>query len=158
MSNWRVEAAAPARADEVAAIERAAFGAASWGEDSVRQGLKAPYVVSLLAYRGDDPAPKGFLMWRRLGEEAEILTLGVIPDSRRRGGADALLEAALAQAVGEGVRSMFLEVEAGNEAARALYAKHGFAQVGERRGYYKNGADALVLRKTLAVLPSAESA
>jgi ribosomal-protein-alanine N-acetyltransferase len=41
---------------------------------------------------------------------------------------------------------MFLEVAADNKAANALYAGAGFVQVGERRGYYPDGGDALVLR------------
>jgi ribosomal-protein-alanine N-acetyltransferase len=44
---------------------------------------------------------------------------------------------------------MFLEVSERNAAARALYAAAGFAEVGRRRRYYADGADALVLRRDL---------
>jgi ribosomal-protein-alanine N-acetyltransferase len=44
---------------------------------------------------------------------------------------------------------MFLEVAERNGAARALYAAAGFAAAGRRRRYYPDGADALVLRRSL---------
>jgi ribosomal-protein-alanine N-acetyltransferase len=43
-----------------------------------------------------------------------------------------------------------LEVSANNEAARALYARAGFVEVGRRPRYYASGADALVLRLDLS--------
>jgi ribosomal-protein-alanine N-acetyltransferase len=44
---------------------------------------------------------------------------------------------------------MFLEVAAANAPARALYAAAGYQRVGERRGYYAGGIDALVLARPL---------
>jgi ribosomal-protein-alanine N-acetyltransferase len=56
---------------------------------------------------------------------------------------------ALAAARARGAAAMFLEVAAGNTPALALYAREGFAEVGRRRRYYADGADALVLRRDL---------
>jgi [ribosomal protein S18]-alanine N-acetyltransferase len=58
----------------------------------------------------------------------------------------------MAQAAALGARTMFLEVAAANAAARALYAAHGFTEVGLRRRYYGNGDDALMLRCTMPKL------
>jgi ribosomal-protein-alanine N-acetyltransferase len=102
----------------------------------------------LLACR-DERAAEGFALWRRLGEEGEILSIGVIPSARRRGAAGALLDKIAQDARTQGVIALFLEVDAGNAAARALYARYGFAVIGERRSYYRNGADAQVLKKQL---------
>jgi [ribosomal protein S18]-alanine N-acetyltransferase len=44
---------------------------------------------------------------------------------------------------------MFLDVAEGNGPAAALYRGLGFAEVGRRRRYYPDGADALVLRRDL---------
>jgi ribosomal-protein-alanine N-acetyltransferase len=96
----------------------------------------------------------GFVLARVAADEAEILTLAVAPDARRQGHGGALLAAAMAQAAARGAAAMFLDVGAGNGAARALYAAAGFAEVGRRRRYYPDGADALVLRRSLTLASS----
>lgn len=40
-----------------------------------------------------------------------------------------------------------LEVKAGNERAAALYRRLGFVEVGRRRAFYADGADALLMRR-----------
>lgn len=93
----------------------------------------------------------GFVLSRRVLDEAEILTIAVARRSRRQGIGAALLSAHLATLAGMGLKALFLEVEAGNNAALALYAQFGFAQVGARKGYYPKrdgeAAAALLLRR-----------
>ena len=51
-----------------------------------------------------------------------------------------------------GASEMFLEVAETNAAARALYARQGFGEIGRRARYYQDGqteTDALVLRRAL---------
>jgi ribosomal-protein-alanine N-acetyltransferase len=48
-----------------------------------------------------------------------------------------------------GAGALFLEVAGANAAARALYARMGFRDVGRRRRYYADGTDALVMRAAL---------
>ncbi|WP_254453743.1 hypothetical protein [Siccirubricoccus sp. G192] len=55
----------------------------------------------------------------------------------------------MAAARARGAAAMFLEVAAGNPAALALYRGLGFDRVGQRRRYYPDGSDALVLRRDL---------
>lgn len=96
-------------------------------------------------------APLGFLLARVTGDEAEILSLGVTSGARRRGLGRALLEAAI-EGLGPRAVSLFLEVAETNAAARALYRRLGFREVGRRKGYYRPPAapaDALVLRRPL---------
>lgn len=101
--------------------------------------------------------PGGFLVGRAVAGEAEVLTLAVAPARRRHGIAGRLLRAFLTSALGEGAETVFLEVAADNAAALALYRKHGFAEAGRRRGYYRDqpgaAVDALVLRRGLSVDP-----
>lgn len=100
----------------------------------------------------------GFILARAAGGEAEILTLAVAPAARRHGLAASLVAAAASEAQSRGAGTLFLEVAAGNDAARALYGKLGFAQAGRRKGYYTaNRAapeDALVLRRNLPLPPA----
>lgn len=149
MSGWTVR---PARLDDVKTIvdlEARAFGPASWGANAVADGLTAPHVATLLAFHESAREAAGFAFWRSLGEEAEILSIGVSPRMRRRGGASALLGEVIERARSEGVRKLFLEVDVANAAAAALYASQGFMRIGLRKRYYKNGGDALVMRLDL---------
>jgi ribosomal-protein-alanine N-acetyltransferase len=115
-----------------------------WGPDALALQLGLPGAFGLLA------GSCGFVLARVAADEAEILTLAVIPAHRRTGLATKLLSAARELAWKRGARVMFLEVRETNEAARALYAATGFSQVGRRRGYYRPGVDALVLRAALS--------
>lgn len=93
----------------------------------------------------------GFCLIRIAGEEAEILSVGVLPSCRRRGIARALMEEALRRLYREGTAALLLEVDGGNAAALALYRGLGFEQVGERPAYYRQGLQAprgaLVMRR-----------
>jgi len=98
---------------------------------------------------GDDVC---FLIGRLVANEAEILTLATHPDHRRKGLARTVL-GAFERSNHPEAASIFLEVDASNTAARALYSTCGYAQVGLRRGYYKRrdrpATDALILSKNL---------
>ena len=96
----------------------------------------------------------GLLITQCLGEDAEILTLGVLPLQRRRGIARALLTDFLAHAGAVGAARIMLEVAADNVAALALYRSLGFEHQGTRRNYYRRAAgpsmDAWRLRLAIA--------
>jgi tRNA threonylcarbamoyladenosine biosynthesis protein TsaB len=110
----------------------------------------APAIAQLLATPGTFAfaGAQGFILVRAAADEAEILTIAVAPEARRRGLGRALLDAAAAHAVSLGAQRLFLEVSTANDAALALYRGAGFAQAGLRKGYY-NGQDALILSRTL---------
>lgn len=96
----------------------------------------------------------GFLLGRAVAGEAELLTVAVAPAARRQGLGARLVARFLAEATARGAGSAFLEVAAGNSAARSVYEAAGFAEAGRRRGYYRGAdgraEDALVLTKPLA--------
>lgn len=95
----------------------------------------------------------GFLLWRRAADEAEIVTLAVRPEARRRGLGGRLLDRSLTQAREKGAARVFLEVAHDNDAAIALYVSRGFRPAGRRPGYYTRPdgarADALILALNL---------
>jgi ribosomal-protein-alanine acetyltransferase len=85
-----------------------------------------------------------------VGESAEILTVGVVPEARRRGIARKLVADLLDEARRRGGHEVFLEVRVDNDAARSLYVTEGFAEIGMRAGYYDAGrVDAVVMRREL---------
>lgn len=133
--------AAPA----LAALHALAFPPGqAWGADAIALMLDMPGVFGLWR-----PA-EGFVLARVAADEAEILTLGVVPAARRRGLGAALLRGAMAEARARGAGALYLEVAAGNLAALALYAGLGCVEAGRRPRYYEDGQDALVLRCALA--------
>jgi ribosomal-protein-alanine N-acetyltransferase len=109
--------------------------------------LGLPGHFGLLAARQDQPL--GFALGRAQADQAEILTIAVRPGARGQGVGRALVNALLAEAAKRGALELFLEVAEPNAAARALYAGAGAKEVGRRRRYYADGADALVLRLPL---------
>jgi len=96
---------------------------------------------------------QGFALGRVVAGEAELLTLAVAPEARRRGVGRRLVQGFLAQAAQGCAQEAFLEVAADNRAALALYAAAGFIEVGRRLGYLAGPGtapvDALVLRHSL---------
>jgi ribosomal-protein-alanine N-acetyltransferase len=140
-----LEAPGPGDAPALAALHAAAFKAAErWDAAAIATLLSMPGAFSLHI------PGAGFVLARIAADEAEILTLAVIPNARRRGHAGALLAGAMAAALLRGAVAMFLEVSERNTAARGLYAGAGFTEAGQRRRYYADGSDALVLRRALA--------
>ena len=95
----------------------------------------------------------GFLIGRAVADEAEILTLAVDPEARRRGNGARLVQEFLAEAQSRGAASAFLEVAADNQPAIALYLQAEFAKVGLRRGYYAQpdcaAVDAVVMQRAV---------
>jgi [ribosomal protein S18]-alanine N-acetyltransferase len=115
----------------------------AWSRDVFDLQLAMPNVIGLI-HQAD-----GLILLRRAADEADILTLAVAPEARGKGIAQTLLNKATAAAASLGARTVFLEVSVTNIAARQLYTKIGFVQVGRRRLYYSDRSDALVLRLDL---------
>ena len=96
---------------------------------------------------------QGFILSRLAADEAEILTIAVKPKKRGHGIAGKLMRANMEQLQQAGAKSWFLEVEAQNASALALYKRFGFEQVGERKSYYRkpdgDAALAFILRRSL---------
>ena len=143
---------APARPRDAAAL--AALHAASfnrgWSEQEFEQLLTDRSVIADRAASGRRSI--GFIVSRRAADEAEILSVAVARAWRGRGLARRLLDLHLRRLAGFGLRAVFLEVDEDNEAARRLYARAGFREVGRRPGYYPQGSAAkaaLVLRRDL---------
>ena len=84
------------------------------------------------------------------GSQADVVTLAVNPAYWGQGTGMALLTALVDEAEKRGYAEVLLEVREDNPRARQLYLRHGFTEVGIRRGYYQpSGVDAVVMRKEL---------
>ncbi len=145
-----VDRATPIDAGLMAALHSSCF-ARAWDEAAMAQFIAGPDTLCLIASVIDNSvaAPAGFLIARKAADEAEILTLGVVPASRRMGLGRALLQTAITTLRATGAKRLFLEVEEGNGAAVALYRSLGAVAVGRRPGYYEHGADAAMFSLAL---------
>ena len=134
----------------LARLHAACFDRA-WDEEAMAALIAGPGTLCLLGFTGDaEPLPASFLIARRAADEAELLTIGVVPACRRLGLARALLKQAIATLRESGADRLFLEVDEGNEAALALYRGLGAAPVGQRPGYYESGSDAAIFSLALS--------
>lgn len=128
----------PAR---LAALHVQAF-AAPWSEVEFADLLQQAGVFAV-------EEADGFILIRVVLDEAEILTLAVRPQARRIGLGGQLVGRGAVRAAQAGAVRLFLEVAEDNVAARALYERAGFAQIGRRKAYYAAAdggrTDALVL-------------
>jgi [ribosomal protein S18]-alanine N-acetyltransferase len=139
-----VAAATVAHADVLAAIHATAFPPKeAWSPTVISLHIEMPGGFGFIDERG------GMILSRTIMDEAEILTLAVMPAARRIGVARGLMDAALQHAGAAGAQAMFLEVAEENDEARRLYDRIGFSVVGRRPRYYANGDDALVMRIAL---------
>ncbi len=92
----------------------------------------------------------GWLCARVLFPEAELLKIAVLREKRRMGIAGKLLSTLCHRLLLSGCEELFLEVRSQNIGAREFYLAKGFAQVGQRRLYYRQpDDDALVLKKQI---------
>jgi ribosomal-protein-alanine N-acetyltransferase len=138
-------------APAIAALHGASFRR-GWSENEVETMLGESNIL------GDRIAARraliGFILSRFAAEEAEILSIAIDRRWRGRGLARPLLDLHMRRLAGHGVGMLFLEVDETNAAARRLYERAGFREVGRRRSYYPResgeAASALVLRRDLA--------
>lgn len=81
-----------------------------------------------------------------VGSTADIQTIGVLPDYEGQGIGTEMLTRMLAEARRRGATETLLEVREDNPRARRLYERFGFEHIHTRRGYYRDGVSALVMR------------
>lgn len=139
--------AGPQHAAVLAALHETSFPA-PWSVQEFEVLLNQPGVAAWIVSADDEPA--GFILVRAVADEAEIITLAVVPERRRQGLAAHLVHAAADALMSGKTARFFLEVAADNAAALAVYARVGFTVCGRRAGYYKDGTvDAVLMRQSL---------
>ncbi len=121
-----------------------------WNETTFLELLQIPGTIAQILEK--DGRPCAFSLYRIAVDEAEILTLGVLPELRGQSIGHALLQEGEHYLQENGVLKLFLEVSKTNLAAIQLYGKSGYAQIGIRKNYYLvkgERIDALIMQKGL---------
>lgn len=126
------------RSQEILTVLSDVYGVSPWSLEQIEADLNQANTEYF--YLHDHQDLIGFLAIQNLVGELEITQIAIKKAYQGRGLGDQLM----AQ-LSDRRESIFLEVRASNEAARALYAKYGFVQVGKRKNYYQNPAEDAIL-------------
>lgn len=105
-----------------------------WGENDFQELLQNSLTYGLKIE--ENRRLNGYILWREVGEEAEILTLVVVPSVQRTGRGSLLLMALIKRLIEKNITKLFLEVAEDNNQAQSFYIKHGFALLSRRPHYY----------------------
>ena len=146
--------------ETVRAVEVTAY-AHPWSRKHFHDSLQAGYPAVLLlgevlpgeqaqAVHADGRVLLGYLVAMPGVDEVHLLNITVAPAHQRQGWARFMLDALVLWSRGQQAQWLWLEVRQSNEAARRLYERYGFSQVGLRKGYYPAGQ----LRREDAVVMS----
>lgn len=142
MTQSRILDALPGHVPAIAAIERDCFSM-PWPEEVIAANLTDERHVMLAAV--SEAEVLGYIGLMYVLDEGYISNVAVAKNQRRLGLADRLVAAMLERAAQLELAFLTLEVRASNTPARRLYEKHGFTEVGIRRGYYEQPREDAVL-------------
>jgi ribosomal-protein-alanine N-acetyltransferase len=132
----------------VEVIERAVY-THPWTIGNFTDSLEAGYHCWIMEREG---GVAGYGVVMIAVEEAHLLNLSIAAPLQRQGLGSELLRFVIKLARDCGTQTIYLEVRESNAAGRALYAQHGFAEIGVRRAYYPAGVareDAVTMEKKL---------
>jgi len=146
--NRRLEPMSKAMANAVSTLHRACFPEDPWNLAAIVEIMNITGFFGRIVSVDDTPA--GFALALYLGQECEIISLGVLPRRWREGIGSALLDSVCSEGYVRGAERIVLEVAVDNSAALSLYTGRGFVPVGHRPNYYRQTSrrgDALVLQR-----------
>jgi len=128
-------------------IERASFGSEAWPRKyflELYRDCRAFFVVAKVGGR-----IAGYAVACMAKRNAEIASLAVHPDYRRRGLAAALMRHTLRELGAAGVRRVELMVRIGNTGGAQLYRSLGFRRVRMVPRYYEDGGDGFLMARAI---------
>ena len=126
--------------EELSNLHKKCFPNKPWSADDFHDLKKSGCEIII--------SENGFIVYRTVADEAEIITIGVNPEMRRNGIASAMIGIIEKTIKNQGIKKIFLEVASTNTPAQKLYEKLGFETVGLRPKYY-DGVDAILMEKEL---------
>lgn len=92
--------------------------------------------------------PVGFICFRTIGDESELLNLSIHPQHRQRGLGKGLMSFFIAWGHRQGVKKYYLEVDPRNRPALLLYQSFNFHQIGTRKNFYQGRYEAWVMERS----------
>jgi ribosomal-protein-alanine N-acetyltransferase len=134
--------------DEVVLMERSS-SPAPWLRQMFLEELRNPLAHSFV-YRVDEPQGHplaGFICFRNVGQESELLNICVHPLYRRMGIGRKLMQFYIEFAKAKQIKIFYLEVHVSNPPAIRLYQGFSYQPAGTRKKFYQGKFDALMMVK-----------
>jgi ribosomal-protein-alanine N-acetyltransferase len=142
----------PMLTSDLTAVERIAHVCfpVPWTRQEFAKELERSYAVLRVLRPSVGEAVCAFANYWHISDEIQLMNVATLPELRRHGHASALLQDLIVQARDRRAEIITLEVRRSNVAARSLYERFGFSEVGIRQRYYSdNGEDALIMHLDL---------
>ncbi len=145
INNIIIQSATLNHSASIAALEEMCFSH-PWSERAVTEFLQNDLSHCFIATSENEPdIAIGYIGLYIVLDNADITNIAVHKDFRRRSIASSLISRVIDFCRDKGVSKIALEVRSENTAARNLYEKYGFCEVGIRKNYYKDPKDDAVL-------------
>jgi len=148
MKTSGIEKMEPQHLDEVLLIETSS-SPTPWSREMFLEELRNPLTYSFI-YRVDEPQGHplaGFICFRNVGEESELLNIGVHPLYRRMGIGRKLMQFYIEFGKAKQIKTFYLEVGVSNPPAIRLYQGFSYQPAGTRKKFYQGRFDALMMVK-----------
>lgn len=106
----------------------------AWRRDTVAHDMEGSHSEYFVAEM--DGKVVGYGCFWFVVDEGQLVNIGVRPECRKRGYAEAILKRGLEECKARNMKTIFLEVRVSNSSALALYKKYNFRSLGVRKGVY----------------------
>ncbi len=134
--------------DEVLSIE-ASGSFAPWSKNMFIEEMRNASAFCFVIKKGDGSEQPviGFICFRNVAEESELLKICVHPDHRKLGVGKKLMKFYVDFSRQRGIKTFYLEVYSSNHSAIHLYRLFSYQPSGIRRKFYQGKFDALLMTK-----------
>ncbi len=145
---WDIRKMIPEDLEEVFSMETS-DSLAPWSKKMFLAEMQHPSAYCFVMSRKDGPKHPvvGFICFRNVTEESELLKISVHPDYRQLGIGKKLMQFYIDFGCRTGVRIFHLEVNPSNQPAIHLYQSFSYQPSGMRKKFYQEKVDALLMMR-----------
>ena len=122
-----------------------------WSKQMFIEEMQHPNASCYVMTSGEPStaSPLGFLCFRNVGDESDLLNIGVHPESRGCGIGKKLMTFYVEECQQRGAKTLYLEVDPRNQPAVRLYLSQAYRKNGVRKNFYQGKFDALLMMRTI---------
>jgi len=134
--------------DEVFSIETS-DSLPPWSRNMFVEEMRNPFAYCFVTKREDGSKQPviGFVCFRNMAEESELLKICVHPVYRQLGVGKKLMTFYIDFSREKGIKTFYLEVHSSNHSAIHLYHLFSYQSSGMRKNFYQGKFDALLMTK-----------